>query len=157
MWTSRFKFPRHNQYARKFTPSYLTPLTRLSPQFYPHPAPSTMFLALVNTVRCWLMSVWLSGPSPPLAPTTAALPLGGARPPKRCKAPVCDPLPGLPVSSPRALVVQWLARLPVPFYAPVHTVTPARRYPARARAYPDRFCSCQSLSRPACLCDMTED
>ena len=47
--------------------------------------------------------------------------------------------------------------LPVPYYAPVHSqpARPARRYPARARLAPVRFCSCQSLDRPTCTCDLT--
>ena len=59
-----------------------------------------------------------------------------------------------------SLFMSWLAEIspfPVPFYAPVHSATraPQRRYPARARATPDRFCSCISRSQSACGCDMT--
>ena len=56
------------------------------------------------------------------------------------------------------LLVFWCSPLPVPYYTPLHSARAgARRYPARPRSLPDRFCSCQSLERPACGCDLTTD
>ena len=53
---------------------------------------------------------------------------------------------------------RWLATLPTPRYWPSHSASTAqRRYPVRARAPPERFCSCYSRDLPACSCDQTSD
>ena len=53
---------------------------------------------------------------------------------------------------------RWLAALPNPRYWPSHSASTApRRYPVRARAPPERYCSCFSRDAPACGCDQTMD
>ena len=134
----------------------------LAAQFSPPHCLANMFKeVLVNTVQCWLMRVLVMFGFTPLSPPNQAphqaalLPAPGQCPPKRCKTPICDPNP---TPGWRAMIVRWLSVLPVPRYAPVHSLpAPTRRYPARARVPPVRFCSCQSLDRTTCTCDLTID
>ena len=110
---------------------------------------------LVSTTWCWLMScvapATMSSP-----PDTAPYQAARLSPTSRASFDLVGWQFALGIYT---VQIGDIFQLPVPYYRPWHSPTRAaqRRYPQRARALPDRFCSCKSLNQSVCGCDLTVD